>query len=84
MHLTGDGPFGREAFRIPRPSGVLVVRSGWWTLRSLTRATTLPILTRREGRRLWLWCTRRCRIRPTTGARLLACRAAPVPLTTRP
>ncbi len=52
MHLTGDGPFGREAFRIPLPSGVLVVRSGWWTLRSLTRATTLPVLTRREGRRL--------------------------------
>jgi lauroyl/myristoyl acyltransferase len=52
VHLTADGPFGREAFRISLPAGALVVRSGWWTLRRLTRATTLPILARREGRRL--------------------------------
>lgn len=52
VHLTADGPFGREAFRIALPAGVLVVRSGWWTLRRLTRATTLPVLARREGHRL--------------------------------
>lgn len=52
VHLTADGPFGREAFRIPLPAGVLVIRSGWWTLRRLTRAMTLPILAHREGRRL--------------------------------
>jgi lauroyl/myristoyl acyltransferase len=81
VHLTADGPFGREAFRIPLPAGTLVVRSGWWTLRRLTRATTLPILARREGRRFAV------KVHPALpeptdepGEDLRACHAALVPL----
>jgi hypothetical protein len=52
VHLTADGPAGRELFRIGLPVGALVVRSGWWTLRRLTGAPALPILAHREGRRV--------------------------------
>ena len=81
VHLTADGPFGREAFRIPLPSGVLVVRSGWWTLRRLTGATTLPVLARREGHRLVV-SVHAPLPDPADdpGEDLLACRAALVPL----
>lgn len=52
VHLTADGTLGREVFRIPLPAGTLVVRSGWWTLRRLTGAATLPVLARSERGRL--------------------------------
>jgi lauroyl/myristoyl acyltransferase len=51
VFLTGDGPFGREAFRIGLPGGPLVVRRGWLALRSLTRVPTFPVLAHRDGRR---------------------------------
>ena len=81
VHLTADGPFGREAFRISLPAGALVVRSGWWTLRRLTRATTLPILARRDGRRLVV-AVHAPLPEPTDdpGDDVRACRAALVPL----
>jgi lauroyl/myristoyl acyltransferase len=81
VHLAADGPSGREVFRIPLPAGVLVVRAGWWTLRRLTRATTLPVLAHREGCRLVV------RVHAPLpnpvddpGADRAACLAAPAPL----
>lgn len=51
VFLTGDGPFGREAFRIDLPGRPLVVRRGWLALRALTGVPTLPVLAHRDGRR---------------------------------
>lgn len=51
VFLTADGPFGREAFRLDLPGGPLIVRSGWLTLRRLTRAPTLPVFGHRDGSR---------------------------------
>jgi hypothetical protein len=49
--LTADGPFGREIFRIDLPGSPLVVRAGWLSLRRMTGAVTLPVLTHRDGKR---------------------------------
>ena len=49
--LTGDGPFGNEAFRLDLPGGPLIVRNGWLALRRLTRAPTFPMLAHRDGKR---------------------------------
>jgi hypothetical protein len=51
VNLAADGPYGREAFRVPLPGGPLIARSGWLTLRRLTRAATLPVFIHRDGRR---------------------------------
>jgi lauroyl/myristoyl acyltransferase len=53
VYLAGDGPFGREAFRIDLAGGPLVVRLGWLAMRRLTRVPTFPVFTYREqGRRV--------------------------------
>lgn len=53
VYLAGDGPFGREAFRIDLRGGSLVVRLGWLAMRRLARVPTLPVFTFRErGRRV--------------------------------
>ena len=51
VFLTGDGPFGSEAFRFDLPGGPLIVRNGWLALRRLTWAPTFPMLTHRDGKR---------------------------------
>jgi lauroyl/myristoyl acyltransferase len=51
VYLAGDGPFGREAFRIDLPGGPLVVRLGWLAMRRLARVPTFPVFTYREGGR---------------------------------
>jgi lauroyl/myristoyl acyltransferase len=50
VHITADGPSGRELFRVRLPAGTAVIRSGWWALRRLTGAVTLPVLAHRDGR----------------------------------
>lgn len=53
VYITADGPFGREAFRIELPGGLLVVRIGWLALRRQTRVPVLPLLVHRDrGRRV--------------------------------
>jgi hypothetical protein len=49
-YLAGDGIHGVDAFRIGLPVLPLILRTGWFVLRRSTRATTLPILSRRDGR----------------------------------
>lgn len=51
VYVTADGPFGREAFRVPLPGHPLIVRHGWLALRRATGAPTLPVLTWRDGGR---------------------------------
>ena len=51
VYLTAEGPFGREAFRLDLPGAPMIVRAGWLTLRRLTGAPTLPVLTHRDGKR---------------------------------
>jgi lauroyl/myristoyl acyltransferase len=51
IYVTGDGPFGREAFRIELPGGPLILRTGWWSLRRHTNVPTLPVLAHRDGPR---------------------------------
>jgi lauroyl/myristoyl acyltransferase len=53
MWMAADGD-GREAFHIPLAGRDLTVRSGWFALRRLTRAPTLPVLSHSEGGRLVL------------------------------
>jgi lauroyl/myristoyl acyltransferase len=48
--ITADGPSGRDAFQVKLPGGTAVVRSGWFALRRLTSAPTLPVLVHQEGR----------------------------------
>jgi len=48
--ITADGPGGRDAFQVQLPGGTAVVRSGWFALRRLTGAPTLPVLAHQEGR----------------------------------
>jgi lauroyl/myristoyl acyltransferase len=52
VYLAGDGIHGSEAFRIALPVVPLILRTGWLILRRTTRATTLPVLSHREGRRV--------------------------------
>ena len=47
VNLTADGS-GRELFRIGVPGGEIVIRAGWWFLRRLTGAETIPILAHRD------------------------------------
>jgi lauroyl/myristoyl acyltransferase len=49
VRVLGDGNSGRELFRVPAPTGTLVVRAAWWLLRRQTGAVTLPVLAYREG-----------------------------------
>lgn len=49
VYVTGDGPFGREAFSIELPGGPIAVRQGWLALRRAARVPTLPVLTWREA-----------------------------------
>jgi lauroyl/myristoyl acyltransferase len=51
VYLACDGLHGGEAFRIELPGLPLILRTGWLALRRSTRATTIPVLSRREGRR---------------------------------
>jgi lauroyl/myristoyl acyltransferase len=50
VHIYADGPWGKEAFKIQLPGARLSVRSGWFSLRRLTHAVVLPVLTHLEGR----------------------------------
>ena len=50
--LAADGGSGREAFRIEVPGGHVAIGAGWWVLRRLTGAETIPMLTHREGSRM--------------------------------
>jgi len=50
--INADGRHGKEAFRVDIPGSAVIVRSGWLTLRRLTRAVAVPALIRREGRQL--------------------------------
>ena len=52
IYIAGDGIHGGEAFRIELPVVPLILRTGWLVLRRSTRAPTLPILSRRDGRRV--------------------------------
>ena len=52
VYLAADGLHGTEAFRIDLPGAPLVLRTGWMILRRSTGATTFPLLSRREGRRI--------------------------------
>lgn len=52
VYLASDGLHGAEAFRIELPAAPLILRKGWLTLRRNARVTTLPVLSRREGRRI--------------------------------
>lgn len=54
VRVTADGGGGTEAFRINVPGGAIAIMAGWWTLRRLTDAETIPLLAHREGRRLVL------------------------------
>jgi lauroyl/myristoyl acyltransferase len=49
--IMAEGP-GVEAFHIPLPGRDMVVRAGWFALRRLTGATTLPLLAHRDGQRV--------------------------------
>jgi lauroyl/myristoyl acyltransferase len=53
VYITGDGPFGAEAFRIDFDGGPVVIRSGWLAVRRAAGVPTFPVLTWREhGRRM--------------------------------
>jgi lauroyl/myristoyl acyltransferase len=49
--IMAEGP-GAEAFHVPLPGRDMVVRAGWFALRRLTGATTLPLLAHRDGQRV--------------------------------
>jgi len=52
VSLTADSrEDGRPAFEVPLPGRTLRVRAGWFVLRRLTGAPTLPVLTSEIGRR---------------------------------
>lgn len=50
MFLLGDGGLGPEVFRMPVPGKDVVMRSGWFAMRRLSGATTLPVLSHLRGR----------------------------------
>jgi lauroyl/myristoyl acyltransferase len=52
VYLAADGVHGGQAFPIDLPGGPLGLSAGWLSLRRATGATTLPMLSHRDGRRI--------------------------------
>ena len=50
VFILGDGGLGPEVFRVSVPGKEVVMRSGWFTMRRLSGATTLPVLCHLHGR----------------------------------
>ncbi len=81
IYMTGDGPFGREAFRIDLPGNPLVVRTGWLALRRQTRVPTVPVFMHEEsGRRVIELHPPLPAVQPDAAADAEACRAALTPI----
>lgn len=81
IYMTGDGPFGREAFQIDLAGNPLVVRTGWMALRRQTRVPTLPIFMHEAGgRRVIEVHPPLPAVDPDPAADADACRAALAPI----
>jgi lauroyl/myristoyl acyltransferase len=50
LFIMADSWIGRAAFPVPLPGGPMIVRSGWLSLRRLTGARVIPVVTHLEGR----------------------------------
>jgi lauroyl/myristoyl acyltransferase len=50
LFIMADSWAGRPAFSVPLPGGPMIVRSGWLSLRRLTGARVIPVVTHLEGR----------------------------------
>ena len=50
LFLLGDGGLGAEVFRLTVPGKDVVMRAGWFTMRRLSGAVTLPVLSHLHGR----------------------------------
>lgn len=51
VFLAGDGPFGRELFRLDLPGYSPVIKSGWFALRRQLTLRVLPVIAHEEGAR---------------------------------